>query len=95
MPLLLLLLRLTFILPPKPKLLLADEPTGNVDPEMSRRLMHLFFELNRIGTTTVIATHEAELIRLVEAPVLQLEGGRLARIDQVDTQTSPFPETQT
>lgn len=71
----------------KPKLLLADEPTGNVDPEMSRRLLHLFVELNRIGTTTVVATHEAELVGMVPAPQIRLERGRMERIEPV------FPAT--
>ncbi len=65
----------------KPKLLLADEPTGNVDPEMSKRLMHLFVELNRIGTTTIVATHESELVQMIQAPELRLEKGRLTRIE--------------
>ena len=77
----------------KPKLLLADEPTGNVDPEMSKRLMHLFVELNRIGTTTVVATHEAELVRMVQAPELRLEKGHLTRIEPREKKPHPPPES--
>ncbi len=46
----------------KPDLLIADEPTGNVDPEMGARLIRLFAEMNRIGTTVLIATHDLDLI---------------------------------
>ncbi len=62
----------------KPDLLVADEPTGNVDPEMSRRLMHLFVELNKIGTTTVVATHDETLVKAIGAPVLSLNKGKLS-----------------
>ncbi len=61
----------------RPDLLLADEPTGNVDPEMAERLMHLFVELNKIGTTTVIATHDHNLIQNVPASILTLSKGKL------------------
>ncbi|MEM9740900.1 MAG: cell division ATP-binding protein FtsE [Pseudomonadota bacterium] len=64
----------------KPDLLIADEPTGNVDPEMGERLMRLFMELNRrLGTTVLIATHDLGLIRKVNAPVLRLQHGLLVR----------------
>lgn len=65
----------------KPDLILADEPTGNVDPAMSVRLLGLFLELNRMGTTVLIATHDQALIRRAQAPVLTLESGRLAVSD--------------
>lgn len=61
----------------KPDLLVADEPTGNVDPEMSRRLMHLFVALNKEGTTTVVATHDEGLVKSIGAPVLKLKKGEL------------------
>ncbi|HUE47160.1 MAG TPA: cell division ATP-binding protein FtsE [Aestuariivirgaceae bacterium] len=61
----------------KPELLLADEPTGNVDPVLALRLMRLLVELNRFGTTVVIATHDTNLIAQVEAPVITLERGTL------------------
>ena len=56
----------------KPELLLADEPTGNVDPQMARRLLRLFIELNRLGTSVVIATHDHQLMRQFKAPRLEL-----------------------
>jgi cell division transport system ATP-binding protein len=62
----------------RPGLLLADEPTGNVDPAMARRLMHLFVELNKIGTTVVIATHDEQLLSEFRKPVLRLADGELA-----------------
>jgi cell division transport system ATP-binding protein len=61
----------------KPQLLLADEPTGNVDPVLAKRLLHLFLELNRLGTTMLIATHDNGLVRQAERPVLHLEAGEL------------------
>lgn len=61
----------------KPELLLADEPTGNVDPVLARRLLHLFVELNRLGTTVLIATHDVKLVQQTKAPVLHLEKGEL------------------
>ncbi|RMB02704.1 cell division ATP-binding protein FtsE [Eilatimonas milleporae] len=61
----------------KPDLLVADEPTGNVDPTMARRLLHLFVELNKLGTTTVVASHDEQLVRTIGAPVLQLDRGGL------------------
>ncbi|WP_395660629.1 cell division ATP-binding protein FtsE [Aestuariivirga sp.] len=62
----------------KPQLLLADEPTGNVDPLLAKRLLHLFLELNRLGTTMLIATHDRDLVRQAERPVLNLEEGLLS-----------------
>jgi cell division transport system ATP-binding protein len=61
----------------KPEILLADEPTGNVDPALAKRLLHLFAQLNKQGTTVLLATHDEALIRQVKAPVLHLEAGRL------------------
>jgi len=61
----------------KPDLLLADEPTGNVDPAMGLRLMKLFAELNRFGTTVLIATHDSHLIERTGMPVMQLVEGEL------------------
>jgi cell division transport system ATP-binding protein len=63
----------------RPKLLVADEPTGNVDPDMAVRLLSLFEALNRIGTTVVLATHDIHLLsRIPGAEMLRLDKGRLA-----------------
>ena len=62
----------------RPDILVADEPTGNVDPDMAVRLLHLFDGLNRLGTTVVVATHDLHLIgRVPSAKMLRLERGRL------------------
>ncbi len=61
----------------RPDILLADEPTGNVDHEMALRIFKLFVELNRLGTTIVIATHDQDLVARSGMPVLHLEEGRL------------------
>jgi cell division transport system ATP-binding protein len=61
----------------RPDILLADEPTGNVDNAMALRILRLFVELNRLGTTVLIATHDADLMAHAGRPVLRLEGGRL------------------
>ena len=61
----------------QPEILLADEPTGNVDPPLARRLLRLFIELNRLGTAVVIATHDLGLMEQVDARRMILSGGRL------------------
>ncbi|WP_075216322.1 cell division ATP-binding protein FtsE [Mongoliimonas terrestris] len=61
----------------KPEILLADEPTGNVDPPLARRLLRLFVEMNRLGTAVVIATHDIALMEQVDARRLVLMDGRL------------------
>ena len=61
----------------RPQLLLADEPTGNVDDRIALRLMHLFEELNKIGTTIVIATHNESLMERFAYPVMRLKAGEL------------------
>jgi cell division transport system ATP-binding protein len=61
----------------RPELILADEPTGNVDAALGRRLLRLFLELNRLGTSVLIATHDLALMDQVDARRLVLEEGQL------------------
>ncbi|MDP2055713.1 MAG: cell division ATP-binding protein FtsE [Acidobacteriota bacterium] len=62
----------------EPHLVLADEPTGNLDPDLSLEIMNLFRDINASGTTVVVATHDRELIKWVGRRVVQLEHGQLA-----------------
>ena len=62
----------------QPDILLADEPTGNVDETMAQRILRLFTELNRVGATVLIASHDSDLIAKSGRPTLTLEAGRLA-----------------
>ncbi len=63
----------------RPEVLVADEPTGNVDPEMALKLLRLFESLNRLGTTVVVATHDVHLLRKVpDSLILRLDKGRLS-----------------
>ena len=59
----------------RPEILLADEPTGNVDPPLARRLLRLFVELNRLGTSVVIATHDLGLMDQYDARRLVIDDG--------------------
>src|SRR3954468_19573583 len=78
-----------------PPLLLADEPTGNLDPETSIGIMQLFYRINRTGTTVVVATHDREMVDKMRRRVIELNQGRIIR-DQVagmyqhDESTSEF-----
>ncbi|MGB5541465.1 MAG: cell division ATP-binding protein FtsE [Gammaproteobacteria bacterium] len=63
----------------KPMLLLADEPTGNLDPDLSREIMQLFSLFNDVGVTVLVASHDIPLIRSLDYPVLALEHGRLVQ----------------
>jgi len=64
----------------RPALLLADEPTGNVDNDLAVRLLYLFDELNKLGTTVVVATHNESLVKRFDHEILHLEGGELTRV---------------
>ncbi|MFG1373464.1 cell division ATP-binding protein FtsE [Xanthobacter oligotrophicus] len=61
----------------RPEFLLADEPTGNVDPTLARRLLHLFIELNKSGTSVLLATHDIALMDQYDARRLVIADGRL------------------
>lgn len=62
----------------KPDLILADEPTGNVDPVMGEKIMKLFVELNKLGAAVIVATHDLSLISALDKPTVVLREGRLS-----------------
>jgi cell division transport system ATP-binding protein len=67
----------------RPKILLADEPTGNLDPDLARSVMELFCRFNELGTTVLIASHDIGLIESLQMPVLNLVAGRIAEASGV------------
>ena len=62
----------------KPPVLLADEPTGNLDPELSREIMDLFVQFNQVGVTLLVATHDIDLINRFDKRIIRLRNGRVA-----------------
>ncbi len=68
----------------RPALLLADEPTGNLDDAQAERLMQLLSELNRLGTTVIVATHNESLVRRHPAAALVLQEGRLVDMETAE-----------
>lgn len=62
-----------------PKLVIADEPTGNLDPETSWDIMNIFETINNRGTTIVMATHNREIVNTIKHRVIAIEGGRIVR----------------
>jgi len=66
----------------EPQLVLADEPTGNLDPDLSLEIMNLFRDINASGATVVVATHDRELIKWVGQRVVQLEHGKVAGLPE-------------
>jgi len=75
-----------------PPLLLADEPTGNLDPETSIGIMQLIYRINRTGTTVIVATHDHAMVDKMRRRVVELENGRLIR-DQVSGMYRPDEST--
>ncbi|HHC72040.1 MAG TPA: cell division ATP-binding protein FtsE [Thiotrichales bacterium] len=65
----------------RPRMVLADEPTGNLDPQLSAEIMRLFEDFSRIGVTVLVASHDAGLIRAMRRPVIRLHRGKLVRGD--------------
>lgn len=77
-----------------PRLLLADEPTGNLDDEIGMKLMGLFEQLNKMGTTMIIATHSTQILDRLPHPRLTLDQGTLKVVHpESKNQNAPFPET--
>ena len=67
----------------KPPIILADEPTGNLDPDLAREIFQLFEQFNQVGVTVLIATHDIALINQLKHRVLTLKQGQLIR-DSLD-----------
>ena len=65
----------------RPMILLADEPTGNLDPVLSREIMHIFEQFNNVGVTVLIASHDVRLIKEMGYPVLAIDHGQIVRKD--------------
>lgn len=63
----------------RPKIVIADEPTGNIDPDTSWEIMQIFEEINRRGTTLIMATHSREIVDTIRKRVIAIEGGMIAR----------------
>ena len=70
----------------RPRILLADEPTGNLDPELSRDIMALFEQFNQVGTTVIIASHDRGLIGSMGKRIIELAGGRIVRDEMGGTE---------
>lgn len=68
-----------------PELLIADEPTGNLDPLISWEIMELLGQINQLGVTVLVATHDSDIVTTLRKRVLALEGGRLIRDEQRGT----------
>lgn len=69
----------------QPAVIIADEPTGNLDPETSWEIMHLFNKINQQGTTIVMATHNKEIVNTMKQRVLAIEGGQIVRDERMGT----------
>lgn len=66
----------------KPPVLMADEPTGNLDPELSREIMQLFEQFKQVGVTVLIATHDLDLVESMAHPIMRLKNGHLVDMGQ-------------
>lgn len=76
----------------KPRLLIADEPTGNLDPDMANEVMQLFMRFNEVGVSVLVATHALGLISRLPYRILRLEDGVLADIRSADDADGEFAE---
>lgn len=78
----------------KPPILLADEPTGNLDPELSENIMKLFREFSDVGVTVLIATHDIDLVKRMGCPVISLRDGKIERDEASHPITDNTSNTQ-
>lgn len=72
-----------------PKMIIADEPTGNIDPKMSFEIMRKLIEINKRGTTIIVVTHEHELVREFGGRVIIIDGGEIIRDEKLPTKYHP------
>ncbi|MGB0865062.1 MAG: cell division ATP-binding protein FtsE [Granulosicoccaceae bacterium] len=61
----------------RPEIIIADEPTGNLDRKLAQDIMRLFWEFNRVGVTVLVATHDTDMVEQMEMPVLELQNGKV------------------
>ncbi|WP_271394449.1 cell division ATP-binding protein FtsE [Neomicrococcus lactis] len=78
----------------KPSILLADEPTGNLDPATSVGIMNIMDRINQNGTTVVMATHDHEIVNSMRRRVVELRGGKVSRDERAGEYTSLIPVTR-
>ena len=78
----------------KPELIIADEPTGNIDPKMSFEIMRKLVEINNRGTTVIVVTHEHELVREFGGRVIIIKGGTVERDDKIQTVYHPADQDE-
>ena len=69
----------------QPEVLLADEPTGNLDPDLSREIMELFMQFNQVGVTLLVATHDIDLVNRLGKRIISLRNGRIASDSGTDS----------
>jgi len=74
----------------KPMLLLADEPTGNLDPVLSREIMEIFVDFNQVGVTVLVASHDLGLIEELDKPRITLNNGQIILNDLADTEQEAY-----
>jgi len=77
----------------RPKILLADEPTGNLDPALSRDIMQLFEQFHQVGTTVIVASHDRELIETMDARIIELSHGAVVR-DEAASASGELPSDE-
>ena len=77
----------------RPKILLADEPTGNLDPALSRDIMQLFERFHQVGTTVIVASHDRELIETMDARIIELSHGAVVR-DESESASEDLPSDE-